>query len=199
MFSKIVFATGNKGKLKEAAEIFENTKVLSIKELDSTFDPDETGETFLQNVIIKAESAMDISVENAVLADDSGLVVPALNGQPGLYSARFSGKNATDEKNREKLLEMMRDIDDRSAYFCCRAVIMFPDETIISAEGRVYGKIGFKERGHNGFGYDPIFIPDGFDKTMAELSSEEKNRISHRGNAFRKLKEMVKCLQNSPK
>lgn len=196
MFKKMIFATGNSGKLKEAVEIFDDMEIVSIKKIDPSFNPEETGDTFLQNVMIKAEAAMDVVLKDIVLADDSGLVVPELDGQPGLYSARFSGEDATDEENRLKLLEMMKNIDDRTAYFCCRAVVMFPDASVISTEGRVYGKIGFKDNGDNGFGYDPIFVPDGFNKTLAELSSEEKNSISHRGDAFRKLKEMMLCLQN---
>ena len=183
---KIVFASGNRGKLREAGEIFSGFEIVPISVFSTWHAPEETGSTFLQNAVIKAEAAAEAAEGHIVLADDSGLVVPALNGAPGIFSARFSPEG-TDEANRKKLLGELSGISDRSAYFLCTAVLVFPDRTVIAAEGRCCGKIIENERGNNGFGYDPIFVPDGFDKTLAELSEEEKNSISHRGRAFRKL------------
>lgn len=183
---KIVFASGNRGKLREAGEIFAGFEIVPISAFPTWNAPDENGSTFLQNAVIKAEAAAAAAEGEIVLADDSGLVVPALNGAPGIFSARFSAEG-TDAANRKKLLSELSGINDRSAYFLCTAVLIFPDRTVIAAEGRCYGKIIETERGNNGFGYDPVFVPDGFDKTLAELSEEEKNSISHRGKAFRKI------------
>lgn len=184
---KIVFASGNRGKLREAGEIFAGFEIVPISAFPTWNTPVENGSTFLQNAVIKAEAAAAAAAEGEiVLADDSGLVVPALNGAPGIFSARFSAEG-TDGANRKKLLSELSGKSDRSAYFLCTAVLIFPDRTVIAAEGRCYGKIIETERGNNGFGYDPVFVPDGFDKTLAELSEEEKNAISHRGKAFRKI------------
>jgi XTP/dITP diphosphohydrolase len=186
---KIVFATGNKGKLKEAREIFKDHEVISIKDIVCDFDPEETGDTFLQNAVIKAEAAFEFTNEDAVLSDDSGLVVPALNGDPGVYSSRYGGEDGNDALNRKKLLEEMKDISDRSAYFQCTAVLLKSDGSAIVKTGKCCGSIGFEEKGTSGFGYDPIFIPQGLEKTMAELTPDEKNALSHRGIAFRKIME----------
>ena len=183
---KIVFASGNKGKLREASEIFEGLEIVPISAFNSWHAPDENGATFLQNAVIKAEAAAAAAEGEVVLADDSGLVVPALNGSPGIFSARFSVEG-TDAANRKKLLSELSGISDRRAYFVCSAVLIFPDRTVIAAEGRCNGRIIESCRGENGFGYDPIFVPDGYCKTLAELSEDEKNSISHRGMAFRKL------------
>ena len=183
---KIVFASANHGKLREAAEIFEGFEIVPISAFPSWNAPDENGSTFLQNAVIKAEAAAKAAPDSIVLADDSGLVVPALDGAPGIFSARFSVE-ATDSANRKKLLGELAGKSDRSAYFICSAVMIFPERTVIAAEGKCCGRIIGNCRGNNGFGYDPLFIPDGFDRTMAELSEDEKNAISHRGKAFRKL------------
>ena len=183
---KIVFASGNKGKLMEASEIFKGFEIVPISAFSAWHAPDENGSTFLQNAVIKAEAVAEAAEGDIVLADDSGLVVPALNGAPGIFSARFSAEG-TDAANRKKLLCELSKVSDRSAYFICTAVLIFPDRTVIAAEGRCCGKIIETERGNNGFGYDPVFVPEGYGKTLAELSEEEKNEISHRGKAFRKL------------
>lgn len=183
---KIVFASGNKGKLMEASEIFKGFEIVPISAFSAWHAPDENGSTFLRNAVIKAEAAAEAAEGEIVLADDSGLVVPALNGAPGIFSARFSAEG-TDAANRKKLLCELSKVSDRSAYFICTAVLIFPDRTVIAAEGRCCGKIIETERGNNGFGYDPVFVPEGYGKTLAELSEEEKNEISHRGKAFRKL------------
>jgi len=183
---KIVFASGNKGKLREAAEIFEGFEIVPVSVFPEWNAPDETGTTFLQNALIKAEAAAAAAKDHAVLADDSGLVVPALGGKPGIFSARFSTEG-TDQANRAKLLAELSGKADRNAFFVCAAVMIFPDRTLIAAEGKCDGKIIGTERGSNGFGYDPLFVPQGFDKTLAELPEEEKNSLSHRGKAFRRL------------
>ena len=192
---KIVFATSNKGKLREAGEIFKGFEIEPISSFPAWKAPDETGKTFLQNAVIKAEAAAAAAEGRTVLADDSGLVVPALNGAPGIFSARFS-KEGTSIANRKKLLSKLSGISDRKAFFVCSAVLIFPDKTLIAAEGKCYGRIIDDERGENGFGYDPVFVPDGFDRTLAELSEEEKNALSHRGKAFGKLIDAVKFYVN---
>lgn len=183
---KIVFATSNKGKLREAGEIFKGFEIEPVSSFPAWKAPDETGKTFLQNAVIKAEAAAAAAEGRTVLADDSGLVIPALNGAPGIFSARFS-KEGTSIANRKKLLGELSGISERTAFFVCSAVLIFPDKTLIAAEGKCCGRIIDDERGENGFGYDPVFVPDGFDKTLAELSEEEKNALSHRGKAFGKL------------
>ncbi|MGI6394431.1 MAG: RdgB/HAM1 family non-canonical purine NTP pyrophosphatase [bacterium] len=188
---KIVFASGNKGKLKEAREIFEGFEIVSIKEFDPDFAPVESGETFFQNAVIKAEAAMKIVKDIPVLSDDSGLIVNALNDAPGVYSSRFGGAHGDDALNRATLLEKLQNVNDRSAYFSCTAVLLFPDMSAIVTSGKCTGIIAFKELGNNGFGYDPIFIPDGFDKTFGELSLQIKNSLSHRTAAFRKIMEKL--------
>ncbi|MBR6386359.1 MAG: RdgB/HAM1 family non-canonical purine NTP pyrophosphatase [Ruminococcus sp.] len=190
---KLVMATNNKNKLREAREIFSpiGIEVLSQKDLNIECDPEENGKTFAENAKIKAEALYSAIPENiAVIADDSGLCVDILNGRPGVYSARY----APDGQKCSKLLDEMKDIPDdkRTAYFeCC---IAFIDENgeYKSFSGKCMGKIGYEEKGTNGFGYDPIFVYG--DKTLAEMSAEEKNNISHRGNA---LKELYKYLKES--
>ena len=192
--NKIVFATGNRGKLREAKEIFKGYEILSIFDFTDSFNPEECGDTFLQNCVIKAEAARKIVQDYPVLADDSGLVVPALDGAPGVYSARYGGEDGNDKLNREKLLLEMSSIGNRGAFFSCTAVFLTADYSALVSEGRCYGSIGFKEKGDRGFGYDPLFIPVGQNLTLAEFTSEDKNRISHRGEAFSKLERNFKCF-----
>ena len=183
---KIVFASGNSGKLREASEIFNGFEIISIKSYQDWIPPEENGSSFLQNSVIKAEAASRVVRDLPVLADDSGLVVPALGGAPGIMSARFSVEG-TDEANRAKLLAMLKGVRDRSAYFACSAVMIFPDGSVIAERGVCPGRIIDEQRGGNGFGYDPVFVPDGFSETLAELPEEVKNSLSHRGTAFGKL------------
>lgn len=190
---KIVFATGNRHKLKEAREIFSIVEILSIADFVSSFDPEEYGKTFLENAVIKAEAAIPYTGGLPVLSDDSGLIVPALGGAPGVHSARWGGVNGDHVRNRAKLREDLRTVTDRRGYFLCTAVILFPDGRLIGANGRVDGHLILEERGTNGFGYDPMFIPDGHERTLAEMTPAEKNALSHRGRAFRRLEEMLRC------
>ncbi|HLR08334.1 MAG TPA: XTP/dITP diphosphatase [Bacillota bacterium] len=194
----IIVATKNEGKMKEFKDFF-NTyglKAISLLELSESIpDIQETGDTFSENAALKAEAIAN-HLKRPVLADDSGLVIDALGGKPGVYSARYAGEYANDQENVDKVLREMQDIPphNRSARFICVLAIAQPDEKTIFKEGSCEGTIAFKPMGDRGFGYDPIFIPKGYTKTMAELPSEEKNKISHRKNAFNRLKNWLKTI-----
>lgn len=192
---EIVLSTDNINKLREIREILEDLDIKiygksDIEGLD--FEVIEDGDTLYDNAIKKA-SAMAERVDYAVLADDTGLFVTALNGEPGVHSARYASEH-DDKKNREKLLNNLKDKEDRSAYFKTEIILIDEDKNIIPIEGVCPGKISLEERGDNGFGYDSIFIPDGFDKTFAEMSHEEKNQISHRSRALKNLRDKLSNL-----
>ena len=186
----VMVATGNAHKIVEIREILSdvmpNTEFRSIKELgDAYIEPEENGLTFEENAFIKAEAAHAFTGLPAI-ADDSGLVVDALNGEPGVFSARWAGVHGDDAANNRKLIEKLEDIseDDRSARFVS-CVAFVSDEIRFCGIGYCEGSIGFEERGNNGFGYDPLFLPDDTPgKTMAELTPQEKNAISHRRHAL---------------
>lgn len=188
---KIVLASHNKGKLEEFRHLFSTTNYEML--LLSDFckeEAEETGLTFIENAIIKARHGCE-KTGLPCIADDSGLVVPALNGAPGIYTARYAGEHRNRQANINKLLHEMRDIPDekRDAYFVCVLAFMLhpTDPSPVVAEGRLYGKITREEMGERGYGYDPIlFLPEK-NGTVAELSFEEKNRISHRAKAMRAL------------
>ncbi len=190
---KILFATKNKGKYKEVKNIFSDLDIelLSLNDFDDAFDVVEDGKTFEENALKKAvETYSHFNIP--VISDDSGLVVEQLNGEPGIYSARYSEENATDEKNNLKLLEELKSFPEpHKAKFVCAAVYLDSKNNIIT-NGEIKGQIISEPRGNNGFGYDPLFLPDGFDKTTAELPPETKNKISHRAKAFGKLKQLLK-------
>lgn len=192
---EIVLSTDNINKLREIREILEDLDIKiygksDIEGLD--FEVIEDGDTLYDNALKKA-SAMAERVDYAVLADDTGLFVKALNGEPGVHSARYASEH-DDKKNREKLLNNLKDKEDRSAYFKTEIILIDEDKNIIPIEGVCPGKISLEERGDNGFGYDSIFIPDGFDKTFAEMSHEEKNQISHRSRALKNLRDKISNL-----
>ena len=193
---KMIAATNNSHKLEEIRAILKDKgiEVISLADAGLDIEIEENGDSFMDNALIKAREVFRLTGE-AAIADDSGLEVDALKGQPGVKSARYSGESGTDKdkKNNEKLKNALKDVpaDMRGARFCSAIAAVFPQGKEITAEGYVYGKIGYEEKGEHGFGYDPLFIVDGYDRTMAELDSEEKNRISHRANA---LKEFVKKL-----
>ena len=192
----IIAATQNLHKLREMKEILNNfgMDIISIRESGlGEVKIVEDGETFEENSLKKAQEIMNLSGKDAI-ADDSGLSVDALQGRPGVYSARFSGENATDKKNNKKLLSVMEDVTDRSAKFISVISLCFTDGRRISVKGECTGKIGYEERGNNGFGYDPLFIPDGYEETFGELGKEVKNKISHRANALKKLREELERL-----
>lgn len=193
---KIIFASKNKGKLKEVKKNFESDKIEIISLLDFNNPPDveETGSSFLENSILKAKEIYE-KYKLPVIADDSGLEVEQLNGAPGVYSARYSGENATDEKNIQKLVsELEKFSEPHHARFVCFAVF-YDGKSLHHAEGEVKGEIVKEQRGDNGFGYDPVFLVEGSDKTMAELDLETKNSISHRAKALNKLKEILRGLK----
>ena len=188
MKKKIVLATGNKGKLKEFREMLTDFDVVTPHDLGIDFDVEETGETFYDNALIKARALYELCGK-PTLADDSGLCVNALGGGPGVYSARYSGGG--DKANNAKLLTELDGKADRTAYF--ESCIVYCDGVeILSATGRVYGKISFEPIGDNGFGYDPLFIPDELDgRTFGQASAEEKNSISHRSRALAALNDIL--------
>jgi XTP/dITP diphosphohydrolase len=192
---KLVLASGNPGKLRELSALLDDTDYQVFPQSD--FDvPDvaETGTTFVENAIIKARHAAH-STGFAALADDSGIVVDALNGEPGVYSARFSGSNASDEANNALLVEKLRSIPEEQRSARYQAVIVYMrnavDPSPIICEGSWEGMIVLEPRGKGGFGYDPYFYLPEYECTSAELSAEEKNRISHRGKALRLLVEKL--------
>lgn len=192
MKQKIVLATGNKGKVKEMADVLSDFGFEVIAQTDLGIEsPEETGLTFVENALLKARYASEKSGLPAI-ADDSGLVVSALNGAPGLYSARYAGKEGNDAKNREKLLSELAHVaqDKRQAKFVsCIVFLQHPtDPSPIIAEGECYGVIGFEEKGENGFGYDSLFFSPEQGCTFAELETVEKKKISHRARALKVLK-----------
>lgn len=190
---KILIATHNKHKLNEMARILEPMGYEVVTDTDLGFaltEAEENGSTFLENARIKAESGCRES-GLACIADDSGLCVDALNGEPGVFSARYSGEHGDDKGNNEKLLFNLKDVPDekRTARFVCAICVSFPDGSEITAEGVCEGKIGYEYRGNNGFGYDPLFMVG--DRSFAELSAEEKDAVSHRGNALKNLEKLL--------
>ncbi|MCX8106676.1 MAG: XTP/dITP diphosphatase [Ignavibacterium album] len=192
---KILIATKNKGKLNDIKEIFKDLdiEILSFLDFDDSPDVDETGNTFEENAQLKAKACYD-KFKIPSIGDDSGLVVEQLNGEPGIYSARYAGENANDYLNNEKLIKQIQKFPEpHRAKFVCVASY-FDGEKFVNAYGEVKGRIITEPRGKNGFGYDPLFIPNGYDKTFGELSHEEKNKISHRSMAFRKLHKKLEAL-----
>lgn len=197
---ELVIATHNLHKVREIRDMLKELKSLDVLSLHNYPDyhlPEEAGETFMENASSKAEHAAR-TLGKWVLADDSGLVVPALQGKPGVHSARYAGEDATDAENRKKLLEELRGkVDlDRSAYFECCLVLAGPEGVKKKVSGSVEGMIAEKEAGRNGFGYDPVFIKNDYDKTFAQLEEQVKNRISHRRKAFDKLIPVLESLRD---
>lgn len=190
----IIIATKNKGKAKEFESLFEKYGygVKTLLDYPEIEDVPETGSTFEENARQKAE-AISRMLNTIVLADDSGLEVDALNGAPGIYSARFAGEHGNDEKNNKKLLEELKEIpeDRRTANFHCSLVLVAPDKEVLAVEGKVHGYILDEPRGTHGFGYDPLFYVPEKKKSMAELPSSEKNEISHRAKAIKQLEEHI--------
>lgn len=193
---ELLIASNNPNKIRELKEILgDRFETFSLKEKGIISDPEETGETFEENSEIKARFALEKS-GIATLADDSGLAVEALNGEPGVFSARYSGEDATTEKNNALLLKNMENITDRRAKFVCVITLLFPDGRKIQAKGECHGEILLSPRGTNGFGYDPLFYVPEYKKTFAELTAEEKNAISHRAVALRAFEERLKNIDN---
>lgn len=202
---RIVFATGNQGKLREIKEIMKDmdVEVVSMKEAGVLTEAEETGTTFCENAELKAKGVADILrdrcekegkvFDDLVVADDSGLEIDALNKEPGIYSARYMGEDTPYEIKNRNLLKRLEKVEkkDRTARFVCAMAACFPGEETVFSRETIEGYIGYELRGENGFGYDPIFMVPAYNCTTAELSMEEKNRISHRGKALRKMKELL--------
>lgn len=192
---KLVIASNNSHKIQEIRQILSGKfdEILSLNQVGVSHETVEDGKTFLENALKKAREIAKIT-GMPTLADDSGLCVNSLGGAPGIISARYAGcgeKNSTDAENNELLLKNLSDKSDRSAYFICTVALVYPDGKEITAEGFMHGEIIDSPRGVAGFGYDPIFLPVGESRTAAELSDEEKNAISHRGNAIKNLLQRI--------
>ena len=196
---EIVIASHNDGKVDEIRGLLKkyNFKIFSLKKF-SHIEPKENGKTFIENSVIKAVSALKITGLPSI-SDDSGLCIPALNNDPGIYSARWAGKgknfDLAAKKIEKKLFEKYRNKQKLfKAFFCCALSIALPDGTIKSFEGKVFGTLQFPPKGENGFGYDPIFIPKGYKKTFGEMKYSFKESISHRQKAFKKLHNFIAKL-----
>lgn len=192
---KIVVASGNKGKLREIAEIFRGAEVVSMKEAGFVGDIEESGATFEENALIKAKAVCQ-ALGAPALADDSGLCVDALDGAPGVYSARYAGGHGDDAANNALLLKNLsgKAEGERTAYFESCVALCLPDGRSFTASGRTYGKILSVPEGENGFGYDPLFFSDELGKSFGIASAEEKNAVSHRAKALAALSEKIKGL-----
>lgn len=194
MENTIIFATGNEGKMREIRSILADTgyAVISLKEAGIQADIIEDGKTFEENALIKARAVAQYA-KAVVLADDSGLEVDYLNGEPGIYSARYLGENTSYRIKNQNLIDRLEGVEDekRTARFVCAIAAVFPNGEYLITRGEVEGRIGYEERGNGGFGYDPVFYLPEYGKSMAELTEEEKNTVSHRGKALRRMKEQL--------
>ena len=197
MEHRIVFATGNEGKMREVRLILADlgVEILSMKEAGADPDIVEDGKTFGENAEIKARAVWE-QTGGIVLADDSGLVIDWLNGEPGVYSARYMGEDTSYEIKNQALIDRLAGVEgaDRSARFVCNIAAVLPDGQVVHTEETMEGRIAEKPAGHEGFGYDPILYLPEFGKTSAEITIEEKNRISHRGKALEAMKVKLKEL-----
>jgi XTP/dITP diphosphohydrolase len=193
----LIVATRNKGKIREIREALKGLglRIYTLSDFPDAPEIEEDGKSFVENALKKARFYSNY-FGKLTITDDSGLEVDSLKGLPGIYSARYAGKKATGQENNEKLLREMEGISfsKRGAKFRCVMAMVSPDGREANAEGSCKGTIGFKEKGRKGFGYDPLFILPKYRKTMAELSLEEKNKISHRGKAVRKLRKIIETL-----
>ncbi len=197
MTTRLVIASRNEKKKRELLQIIEGLEldIVTLKEYTEAPEVEEDGLTFRENAIKKAREIARFT-GCVTLADDSGLEVDVLGGRPGVYSARFAGEPSDDERNNRKLLEMLQGVPapERTARFRCVIAIAFPGGRIETTEGTCEGQIGFTPGGQGGFGYDPLFIPDGFNQTFAELDPEVKNRISHRGKALQEASRLLRTI-----
>lgn len=198
---KLVFASNNQHKLEEVRQILPiSVEVISLREIGFLQEIDETGTTLEENSALKAQEVWSWLIDNSLLesidgvfADDTGLEILALGGAPGVRTARWAGDDACDINNRQKALYELEGVADRTARF--RTVVsLIRNGEILQVEGVVNGLIAIEEEGNGGFGYDPIFIPEGYDKTFASLSSKEKNAISHRGRAMEELRKIIENI-----
>ena len=193
----MIFATGNEGKMREVRMILGDlgAEILSLKEAGIQAEAEENGTTFEENAVIKAKEIME-KTGALVLADDSGLEVDALNGEPGIYSARYMGHETSYHIKNKNLIERLegKTGEERSARFVCAIAACFPDGRVLTTRGTMEGQIGYEEKGENGFGYDPIFYLPEYQCYSGELPLEEKNKLSHRGKALRLMKEQLEAL-----
>lgn len=188
---KLIIASNNAHKIYEIKKILSGKfdEILSLREAGVSHETVEDGSTFMENSLKKAREIAEIT-GCAALADDSGICAHALDGAPGIYSARFAGEykgQESDDRNNALLLKRLADKSDKSAHYTCAMALVYPDGREVCAEGYMYGSITDSPRGTRGFGYDPLFIPDGESRTVAEMSDDEKNLISHRANALKLL------------
>lgn len=198
---KVCIASNNRNKIKQFGEIFSEKNVdaelFTAKDVGMGDFPPEDGTTFYGNSFIKAKALYDFmnsgdgKSDCYILADDSGISVDALGGAPGVHSARFAGEHATDEENNLLLQEKLTRVSNRAAHYSCAVTLITPGGRIMCTGGRVDGEIISTPRGHDGFGYDPYFYYEGYGKTFAELTSDERNAISHRGRALGKAVELI--------
>lgn len=199
MKNKIVFATGNAGKVKEIRMIMADlgVEVLSMKEAGISIDIEEDGSTYEENALIKAR-AVAACTDAIVMADDSGLEVDALNKEPGVLSARYMGEDTPYSIKNGEIIKRLTGVSDeeRSARFVCAIAAVLPDGRELTTRATIEGRIGYEEKGANGFGYDPIFYVPEFGKTTAELTEEEKNKVSHRGKALELMKKELKKYED---
>lgn len=203
MSHKLLLATRNQGKIVEFRRILDAVapgaiELVGLDAFPDLHDVDETGTTFEENALLKAREMSEATGLPAI-ADDSGLCVDALNGDPGIFSARWAGTHGNDLANLEKVLEQLKDVpnSERGAYFICVAALYLPDGRTFCQEGRFYGTILRAPVGENGFGYDPIFQPEGLEISSAQMSSDAKDAVSHRGKALRAIAPVVMSALNS--
>lgn len=194
MSKRIIFATGNEGKMREVRMILADLgyEILSLKDIGYDKEIIEDGKTFEENALIKARTIANERNE-IVLADDSGLEVDYMDKQPGIYSARFLGEDTSYRIKNQYIIDQLKDAkpEERTARFVCAIACAFPDGRTITTRGTIEGYIGYEERGENGFGYDPIFMVPEFNCTTSELDLEQKNKISHRGKALEAMKKLI--------
>ena len=189
--TKLIFATHNKNKLKEVRDLMPNhLQLLSLDELNIFDEIEETASTIEGNALLKAQAIYKLTGQNC-FADDSGLLVDALDGAPGVYSARYAGEQKSNEANMEKLLSELANKENRNAHFKTVIALIIDGKEFLF-EGTINGKIISEKKGNDGFGYDPIFLPDGYSETFAQMNSETKNAISHRGIALKKMIDYLK-------
>lgn len=195
MMTEIIFATGNAGKAREVAMMFADMDVCvkTLKEAGIYADIIEDGQTFMENARIKAQTIAKLT-DKIVLADDSGLVIDYLNGEPGIYSARYLGEDTPYDVKNAHILKLMENVpkEERTARFVCAMAAVMPDGEVVETEGVMEGIIGYKIEGENGFGYDPVFYLPEFEASSAQITPEEKNAVSHRGKALRLMQEELR-------
>ena len=192
MSNRIVFATGNENKMREIRQILSDLgmEIVSMKQAGVNPDIVEDGTTFMENAVIKAKAVAALLPDDFVLADDSGLVVDALGGEPGVYSARYMGEDTSYDIKNRAIIDRLEGVpkEKRTARFVCAIAAVTPSGKVLEAEGKIEGYIGYEQAGENGFGYDPIFYLYENDLSTAQIPPEEKNSISHRGNALRAIR-----------